>query len=253
MLMIMLYLLCAPRRPNCTPLEDERHGHAESEYCAASSDYFLCEPHDRTCVGGTGLDRVTLDAHTDWDYKRKLHHHFRNHTVVHFVRDPLEMVVSGYQYHVGPAEEPWLYNRERREGLYKRASTRIPPDTPYQEALRSSSTKDGIKLELFRIISRLERMCEVYTISKSYPAVATMRLESTKFLAPVVKSLQDWLSVTDRPTLKADGPPLVPSQGSHHVTSKDGKPRLRRLLLDGKVTGPPLRHLSACLDYHGNL
>ena len=154
---------------------------------------------------------------------------------VHAVRDPVEMCVSAYQYHLlGP--EPWLVQpmRDLNGSTIQQYYQRLPP-------------AEGVRFECLRMTLELVESALVYNRTRRLPHVLTTRLEDFAksydatmrevftFLGsgPHVEELVTASQVYDL----ARAPP----QDARHVSAASSKQALRDFLLHGD--DPRITHL----------
>lgn len=150
--------------------------------------------------------RPTFDGHVSQRRLREVFHRF-----VHFIRDPVEWVVSNYQYHLVTTEK-WVLE--------------------HQAKLRKANVTTGLLLEWERAKSELHTMIRIYQLSQQSTSVYstfTVRLEqitfSEKSRERILQGLLEWLRWPTQ-TWPANLPPTT----SSHSTSKAEKTALHALL-----------------------
>ena len=97
--------------------------------------------------------------------------------LAHFLRDPLEVCVSGYQYHLN-STEPWVLEpRDELGGL------------SWREYFASVGVAEGLVTECVRGLPEVRDQAEVYVSARDDPRVHSFRLESvaTNFTAQVLR------------------------------------------------------------------
>ena len=192
--------------------------------------------------------------------------------MVLFIRDPLEIIISGYQYHLVSSEK-WL----RTSG--------------YQAELRSLGEEAGLAQEFFRVAapwsklqattqaneaslvagannqtgySILGSLCRLYTKSQNNPRVFVNRMEdSTDDFDAAISPLIEWLglghsiahydleSVARRkPQHPVDASsPGAASTAPEHFSRVEEKEGMRHLLMAAHERRHVVHMHQACLDY----
>lgn len=90
--------------------------------------------------------------------------------LIHIVREPTEVCVSSYQYHLTSTEK-WLQQPRHGTG-----------GIPYQEYLKRKDTHSGLFFECRRSIrDQIKQQADVYQYTKDDARVFTMRMEQTEF------------------------------------------------------------------------
>ena len=174
---------------------------------------------------------------------------------VHMIRDPVEICVSGYQYHLNTTESWVLQPRTELGGL------------SWQSYLRSLSVDDGIIVECTRALGELRDMVELYDKSKTCCAdqVTVLRLEdvSTNYTTTMSKLFDALLPPLQtnhtgghfqshllRAVAKFDLGRNAPMPDKvAHVSSKDDKQHLRDVLQRDPKLRPLLKGMRQALDY----
>jgi len=132
---------------------------------------------------------------------------------VHFIRDPLELIISGYQDHLITSEK-WVIT----SGL--------------QEQLRNASIEDGLELQFQQSSKTLKHMTSIYNMSLGDPDdFFTIRLEHIRDESPfqsTMAALQKWLGKTDKVSWKQLEKCCFVSSAER---SKDDKAELRRIVM----------------------
>lgn len=94
------------------------------------------------------------DGHYSWPVSRTFEHLFYNGTmkVVHFVRDPIDVIVSAYNYHM-KALEPWLLYGDTQiwNGCPKHTKT-------IADCLRNLSKSDGLREQTRNMLREIREM-----------------------------------------------------------------------------------------------
>ena len=86
-------------------------------------------------------------------------------SLVHVVRDPLEVCISAYQYALRSTES-WLHVGKAELG-----------GRSYQQYYRASSVETGLAVECRRSMKELRQMAELYQATRRAGAVLTLRFE----------------------------------------------------------------------------
>eukprot|EP01065_Artemidia_motanka_P044416 TRINITY_DN6317_c0_g3_i1.p1 TRINITY_DN6317_c0_g3~~TRINITY_DN6317_c0_g3_i1.p1 ORF type:complete len:245 (+),score=54.21 TRINITY_DN6317_c0_g3_i1:55-789(+) len=154
-----------------------------------------------------------------------------NAPFVHFIRDPLDWLVSGYQYHLFTTEA-WA------------------TETGYQQRLKKMTEEEGLSAEVQRAMREITEAAIVYNMTRYRPDTITVRLEEVggdyDTFTRVFVEIQKWLGVGvvdvskhfkggDKGQKEQTGPKHA------HVTSKADKPRLKSILM--KHHGSVVCHL----------
>ena len=162
---------------------------------------------------------------------------------IHAVRDPLEMCVSAYQYHLLGAE-PWLVQPLRDLN-----------GTTLQQHYQSLSQAEGVRFECMRMALELVETALVYNATRSLTNTLTLRLEDFShhydstmgrlftFLGsgPFVESL-----------VKAAAPfdlARAPAEDARHVSASSSKQPLRDMVMSDPRLGTLLGELRELLGY----
>ena len=162
---------------------------------------------------------------------------------IHAVRDPLEMCVSAYQYHLLGAE-PWLVQPLRDLN-----------GTTLQQHYQSLSQAEGVRFECMRMALELVETALVYNATRSLTNTLTLCLEDFShhydstmgrlftFLGsgPFVESL-----------VKAAAPfdlARAPAEDARHVSASSSKQPLRDMVMSDPRLGTLLGELRELLGY----
>jgi len=142
------------------------------------------KPHWERCASVQRReDGVCFDEHVTVG---KLERHLDGAAaLVHIVREPLEVCVSSYQYHLRSTESWLLSPRKELNGK------------SWQQALRAATTRDGLLLECRRSIrDQIRQQGEVFNATKRRGRVLTLRMEEleTSFDASVSRLFRFLLS-----------------------------------------------------------
>eukprot|EP00908_Phaeocystis_cordata_P001996 Transcript_12148.p1 GENE.Transcript_12148~~Transcript_12148.p1 ORF type:complete len:277 (+),score=127.31 Transcript_12148:671-1501(+) len=195
------------------------------------------KPHwDRCASLQRREDGVCFDEHVTVP---KLHRFFLRgssaQAFVHIVREPLEVCVSSYQYHLR-STEGWL--RMPRKELRGKS---------WQSALRQASTRDGLMLECRRSIrDQIRQQAEVFNATKAHPRVLTLRMEEleTHFDQAASRLFRFLLSEAPPNASAALVPPLLAAATQYdtnrhrselddgHLSPRHRKVQLRAILLN---------------------
>lgn len=163
---------------------------------------------------------------------------------LHAVRDPVEMCVSAYQYHLQGAE-PWLVQpmRDLNGTTLQQHYQRLPPG-------------EGVRFECLRMMLELVETALVYNATRGLSHAMTVRLEDFvrdydgtfrsifTFLGsgPYVESLVKAAAPYDLARQKAED--------ARHVSSTSSKQPLRDMVLRDERLGTLLSDLRELLGYH---
>ena len=142
---------------------------------------------------------------------------------IHVMRDPLEMVISAYQYHLNTTES-WAHRRQSRWN-----------GTTYVKYLRSLPLRQGLIAEVQRSFhDSLKSMPNLYNRTAAHPCTLNLHLEDFAHdYTRTTRRLWDLLGITDRKTLnllneKAAQHNIYSRQIiSRHSTSKTHKDEMR--------------------------
>eukprot|EP01065_Artemidia_motanka_P043316 TRINITY_DN5988_c0_g1_i1.p1 TRINITY_DN5988_c0_g1~~TRINITY_DN5988_c0_g1_i1.p1 ORF type:complete len:246 (+),score=61.17 TRINITY_DN5988_c0_g1_i1:56-793(+) len=140
--------------------------------------------------------------------------------LVHFVRDPLDWFVSGYQYHLF-TDEPWA------------------KEFGYQQKLRNMTEEEGLAAEIQQSMQDVTEAAVVYNLTRHRPDTVTVRLEEMEdydTFQRVTSEIQQWLGVGAVDVSmhfkgKAEGHKDQKGSEHVHITNKADKPRLRNILM----------------------
>ena len=178
--------------------------------------------------------------------------------LVHLIRDPLEICVSGYQYHLTSAE-PWV--RQPRPEL---------SGASYQQYFQQAAEADGVVTECVRALPEMKQMVKLYAATsgahESHPdmRVRSVRLEAlganfSSEMYGVLGFVEAALGVDARlgvarklllATTKYDLATNDPrGDKASHVSDASAKQRLRAALLATPRLGPLLRAMQRLLEY----
>ena len=144
---------------------------------------------------------------------------------IHVMRDPLEMVISAYQYHLNTTES-WAHRRQSRWN-----------GTTYVQYLRSLPLRQGLIAEVQRSFrDSLKSMPSLYNRTAAHPCTLNLHLEDfARDYSRTTRRMWDLLGITDRRTLnmlnERAAQHNIYSRSRHiasrHSTSKTQKQEMR--------------------------
>jgi len=103
--------------------------------------------------------------------------------LIHVVRRPLEVCVSGYQYHLR-ATEPWLLSPKSELG-----------GASWRALFNAVDVADGVLVECVRTMPELMDMAQIYTATRNHAQVFTARLEDLeRDFATTMREVFDFIS-----------------------------------------------------------
>ena len=140
---------------------------------------------------------------------------------VYFIRDPLEVVVSSYQYHIRDATmEKWL------------------TDTSHRERLQNVSVKEGLELEWdFTVQDAIQKMRNMFKYLKEKQQMSNtfiVRLDEIRAeddFKTFVGKLQAWIGLDPVPVEELIRCCFAGNKSLKHATDSDKKENLRELVL----------------------
>lgn len=162
---------------------------------------------------------------------------------VHSVRDPVEMCVSAYQYHLLGAE-PWLVQPMRDLN-----------GSTLQQHYQRLSPADGVRFECMRMVLELVETALVYNATRNLDNALTVHLEDfSRDYDGTMRRLFTFLRSGSRveSLVKLAAPydlARAPAGDTRHVSSSSSKQALRDLLLSDSGIGSLLAELRELLGY----
>ena len=164
---------------------------------------------------------------------------------VHAVRDPLEMCVSAYQYHLLGAE-PWLVQPMRDLN-----------GSTMQQYYKSLGPEEGVRFECKRMVLELVETALVFNATRGMPNCLTLRLEefakdfdgTARRLFAFLGSGTSLTEVLVNSSAKYDLA-RAPPEDSRHVSTPTSKQPLRDMVLSDALLGRLMAGLRELLGYH---
>lgn len=162
---------------------------------------------------------------------------------VHAVRDPVEMCVSAYQYHLLGAE-PWLTQPLKDLN-----------GSTLQQYYRTLTPAEGVRFECKRMAIELVETALVFNATRARANTLTVQLEEfTHNFDGTARRLFQFLgsgAVTDALVRSAAQYDLArePAEDARHVSSSSSKQPLRERAMDEPILGELLSSLRALLGY----
>ena len=152
--------------------------------------------------------------------------------LVHFIRDPLEQVVSAYQYHLVSTTEKWLQ------------------ETGLQARLRNASPEVGLEMQWKQSSGALTEVREAYKEVKASGTAAqtfTVRFQdAVGSEASLVAALGHWLGIER--TVSANSSNFsTNSRHLQHISDPTAKERLREIVM--RQHGPEINAIRSELDF----
>lgn len=153
--------------------------------------------------------------------------------VIHFIRDPLETVVSGYQLHIS-SNESWLVT------------------SGYKEKLLTTTLKNGLEKEFHsQALYQLESALGIYDVMKSNQTSQqdffTVRIDdvrSTRMFDLTTQAIQVWLGLSPRVSFEKLKECCFRPQ---HVNSYLEKPSLRQDVMEQHAS--EIHHFRRKMDF----
>ena len=166
---------------------------------------------------------------------------------IHAVRDPLEMCVSAYQYHLLGAE-PWL-NQPLRD----------LNGSSLQQYYNAIGPKQAVAFECKRMMFELVETTLIYNATKTRPRTLTVRLEDFgASFDDTVRGMFQFLgtspSHTDQLVNASAAYDLkrTPALDARHVSSTVDKSTLRNMVMSDPLVGQLMTDLRVTLGYAGS-